>query len=127
MHSTRELRANKRTKLTENVNSRQDNTEQNSTTAVPIDKISDVTQDSTKGQNQCIRTAMHPLHVISPSRPPDKQLLQDIPKGMTKIYQENLKQGLPKSLIVLKDEKGRERLLVPRCQRVRHSMKRCCT
>ncbi len=123
----RELRAKKRTKLTENVNSRQDNTEgQSSTATVTIDETSDVRQDSAKGQGQCIRTATHPLHVISTSRPhdpietwPDKQLLEDIPKGMTKIPQENLKQGLPKSLIVLKDEKGRERMLVSRCQRIR--------
>ncbi len=121
------MRAKKRTKLTGNINSRQDNTEgQNSTATVTTDETSDVRQDSTRGQRQCIRTATHPLHVISTSRPPDpietwpdKQLLEDIPKGMTRIPQENLKQGLPKSLIVLKDEKGRERILVPRCQRVR--------
>ena len=123
----RELRARKRTNLTENVNSRQDNTEgQNSTATVLIDKTSDVRQDTTRLQNQCRRTATHPLHVISTSQPPDpietwpeKQLEEDIPKGTTRVPQENLKQGLPTNLIVVKDEKGRERILVPRCQRVR--------
>ncbi len=64
--------------------------------------------------------------MISTSRPPDlietwpgKQLEEDIPKGTTRIPQENLKQGLPTNLIVVKDEKGREKILVPRCQRVR--------
>ena len=87
----RELRARKRTNLTENVNSRQDNTEgQNSTATVSIDKTSDVRQDNTRRQNQCRRTATHHQHVISTTRPPDpietwpyKQLEEDIPKGTT--------------------------------------------
>ncbi len=123
----RELRAKKRTRLTENVFNRQDNTQgQNSTATVSINKNSNVRQDKSKDQSQCIRTATHPLHVISTSRPPDpietwpvKQLEEDIPKGTTRIPQENLKQGLPTNRIVVKDEKGRERILVPRCQRVR--------
>ena len=64
--------------------------------------------------------------MISTSRPPDpietwpnKQLEEDIPKGTTRVPQENLKQGFPTNLIVVKDEKVRERILVPRCQRVR--------
>ena len=123
----RELRARKRTNLTENVNSRQDNTDgQNSTATVLIDEISDVRQDNTKRQNQCRRTVTHPLHVISTARPPDpidtwpdKQLEEDIPKGTTRVPKENLKERLPANLIVVKDEKGRERILVPRCQRGR--------
>ncbi len=123
----RELRAKKRTRLTENIFNRRDNTEgQNSTVNVSINKNSKVRQDKTKDQSQCTRTATHPLHVISTSRPPDpietwpdKQLEEDIPKGTTRTPQENLKQGLPTNLIVVKDGKGRERILVPRCQRVR--------
>ncbi len=64
--------------------------------------------------------------MISTSRPPDpietwpnKQLEEDIPKGTYRVPKENLKQGFPPNLIVVKDEKGRERILVPRCQRVR--------
>jgi hypothetical protein len=45
---------------------------------------------------------------------------QAIRGGHSQRYnQENLKQGLPTNLIVVKDEKGRERILVPRCQRER--------
>ena len=123
----RELRSKKRTKLTENVFNRQSNTEgQNSTATVSINNNSMVQKDKAKHQNQCIRTATHPLHVISTSRSPDpietwpdKQLEEDIPKGTTRVPKENLKQGFPPNLIVVKDEKGRERILVPRCQRVR--------
>jgi hypothetical protein len=122
----RELRAKKRTRLPENVFNRQDNTEgQNSTATVSINKNSEIRQDNTRDQSQCIRTVTHPLHVISTSRPPDlietwpdKQLEEDIPKGATRIPQENLKQRHPTNLIVVKDEKNRERILVPRCQRV---------
>ena len=110
---------------------------QDSTTTVPADPDSSNRQDTTEGQSseitvptadqeQCIRTTPHPLHVISTSLPPDpietwpaKQTLDDIPSGMTRVPPENLKRGLPRSLIVLKDDKGRERILVPRCQRQR--------
>ena len=99
---------------------------QNSTATVATNETSDVRQENTRGQGKCIRTATHPLHVISTSRPldpiktwPDKQLEENIPKGTTRVPQENLKQGFPTNLIVVKDEKGRERILVPRCQRVR--------
>ncbi len=122
----RELRAKKRTRPTENVFNRQSNTEgQNSTATVSINKNSESRKDRTKSQTQRIRTATHPLHVISTSRPPDpietwpdKQLEEDIPEGTTRVPQENLKQRFPINLIVVKDEKGRERILVPRCQRV---------
>ncbi len=123
----RELRAKKRTRLTENVYNRQSNTEgQNSTATVSINNNSKVRKDKTISLSQCIRTATHPLHVISTSRPPDpietwpdKQLKEDITKGTIRVPKENLKHGLPTNLIVVKDEKGRERILVPRCQRVR--------
>ena len=123
----RELRARKRIKVTENVTIRQDSTEgQNSTATISTDNPGDVRQNSSRRQNQCIRTATHPLHVISTARPPDpidtwpdKQLEEDIPKGTTRVPKENLKAGLPTNLIVVKDEKGRARILVPRCQRGR--------
>jgi hypothetical protein len=101
-----------------------------------IDKDTTITQDSTEGQtstttvsdtsqNKCVRTTPHPLHVISTSLPPDpietwpdKQSLDDSPKGMTRVPSEELKTGMPKSLIVFKDDKGRERILVPVCQRL---------
>ena len=94
----RELRAKKRTRLTENVFNRQSNTEgQNSTATVSINKNSESRKDRTKSQTQCIRTATHPLHVISTSRPPDpieswpdKQLEEDIPKGTTRDLRKTL-------------------------------------
>jgi transposase InsO family protein len=49
---------------------------------------------------------------------PDKQSLDDSPKGMTRVPSEKLKTGMPQSLIVFKDDKGRERILVPVCRRL---------
>ncbi len=107
---------------------------QDTTTTVPADPDSSNRQDTTEGRSsditvptadkeQCIRTAPHPLHVISTSLFPDpieiwpaKQTLDDIPSWMARVPQDKLKRGLPRSLIVLKDDKGRKRILVPRCQ-----------
>jgi transposase InsO family protein len=142
--SSRERRLRKRQQIirealmqTENVSQEQDSTVgQDSTTTVPTEQDGS-RQDTTEGQGsditvttadkeQCIRTTPHPLHVISTSLPPDpietwpaKQTLDDIPSGMARVPQDKIKRGLPRSLIVLKDDKGRERILVPRCQRQR--------
>ncbi len=101
---------------TDHDSSRQDTTE---------GQGSDITV-TTANEEQCIRTTPHPLHVISTSPPPDpietwpaKQSLDDIPSGMARIPQDRLRRGLPRSLIVLRGDKGRERILVPRCQRQR--------
>ena len=128
----------KRLKVTEVVTQKQGSTEgQISTTTVPNKEVSSHRQDTTEGpssditasdasKSKCIRTTPHPLHVISTSLPPDpietwpaKQSLDDIPTGMTRVAQDKVKKGLPNTLIVLKDDKGRERILVPRCQRQR--------
>jgi hypothetical protein len=134
----REVRMGKRLKVTESVTEKQGSTEgQTSTTTVPNKEVSSHRQDTTEGpssdttasdanKSKCIRTTTHPLHVISTSLPPDpietwpaKQTLDDIPTGMIRVAQDKVKKGLPNTLIVLKDDKGRERILVPRCQRQR--------
>jgi hypothetical protein len=118
------------------------NKRQISTATFPINEDSNITQDSTEGQssativsdtaqNKCIRTTSYPLHVISTSIPPDpietwpdKQSLDDSPKGMTRVPSEKIKTGMPKSLVVFKDDKGRERTLVPVCQRLKRLVMR---
>ncbi len=76
---------------------------------------------------QCVRTVTHPAHVISAtmspiSEPiatwPNKQNVNDILKDMALIPENHKRKQWPPKLIVLKDEKNRERILVPACQRV---------
>jgi hypothetical protein len=83
------------------------------------------TESNTRSKTQCIRTLTHPTHVISTTASPapistwpDKQSTEDVPKDMVIIPENNKKKEWPPKLIVLKDEKNRERILVPACQRV---------
>ena len=75
--------------------------------------------------NECQRTAKHPLHTISLSAPPlpierwpALQHLEDLPSNMVQVPINELKPGTPTDLIVLQDKSGRQRILVPRCQRI---------
>jgi hypothetical protein len=76
-------------------------------------------------ENQCNRTSTHPLHTTSttlPPRPinqwPALQNPEDIPNDMPRVPQDEIRENLPKDLIVLRDDKARHRILVPACQRV---------
>jgi hypothetical protein len=83
------------------------------------------TKSDTHSNTQCVRTLTHPMHVISTTASPapistwpDKQSMEDVPKDMVIIPENHKKKEWPPKLIVLKDEKNRERILVPACQRV---------
>jgi hypothetical protein len=65
------------------------------------------------------------LHTISTGptplpieRWPELQDPGDISSNMMRVPQAEMKKGLPPNLIVLRDKQGRQRILVPTCQRV---------
>jgi hypothetical protein len=65
------------------------------------------------------------MHVISTAISPDpldtwpeKQDVKDI-KGKIRLTPDQIKKGYPSSLIMIRDEKSRDRILVPKCQRQR--------
>jgi hypothetical protein len=74
----------------------------------------------------CVRTLIGPTHTILTTPPPKPlnqwpplQNAEGIPKDMPRIPLGEIRKGLPKKdLIVLRDSKGRQRILVPACQRV---------
>ena len=76
-------------------------------------------------QIECQRTVTHPLHTIStgPTPLPIEQWprLQDPkdkPSNMMRVPKEEMKKNLPHDLIVFRDANGRQRILVPKCQRI---------
>ncbi len=91
--------------------------------------VEEVTFDSptatpTQG-NECQWTLRHPLHTISTSTPPlhierwpALQDPEDVPSSMVQVPKEDIKPGMPSDLIILRDKNGRQRILVPRCQRI---------
>ncbi len=65
------------------------------------------------------------MHVISTALPPDpldtwpeKQDENDV-KNKVRLFPDQLKKGYPSDLIIIRDDKGRDRILVPKCQRQR--------
>jgi hypothetical protein len=76
-------------------------------------------------EDQCNRTSPHPLHTTSTTLPP-KPIIQwpalqnpeDIPNDMPRVPPDEIRDNLPRDLIVLRDDKARHRVLVPACQRV---------
>ncbi len=76
-------------------------------------------------ESTCKRTEVHPMHVISTAISPDpletwpeKQDVADI-KDMVRLTPDRIKKGYPPTLIIIRDDKARERILVPKCQRLR--------
>jgi hypothetical protein len=76
-------------------------------------------------EDQCNQTSTHPLHIsiTLPPKPiyqwPALQNPEDIPKDVPRIPPDEIRESLPKDLIVLRDEKARHRILVvPACPRV---------
>ncbi len=105
----------------------------NDETNSPFDRtpfaVEEVTSDSPTAiptpENECQRTLRHPLHTISTSAPPLPierwPALQDpenVPPNMVQVPKEEIKTGMPSDLIILRDKNGRQRILVPRCQRI---------
>jgi hypothetical protein len=77
-------------------------------------------------EDQCNRTSTHPLHTTSTTLPPKPinkwpalQNPEDIPNDMPRVPPDEIRDNLPRDLIVLRDDKARHRILVPACQRVR--------
>jgi hypothetical protein len=80
----------------------------------------------------CKRTEVHPMHVISTAISPDpletwpeKQDVKDI-KDMVRLTPDQIKKGYPPTLIIIRDDKSRERIyiyreriLVSKCKRQR--------
>jgi transposase InsO family protein len=73
----------------------------------------------------CKRTEVHPMHVISTAISPDpleswpdKQDVKDI-KDLIRLTPDQMKKGYPSSLIIVRDDQSRDRILVPKCQRLR--------
>jgi hypothetical protein len=73
----------------------------------------------------CKRTEVHPMHVISSAISPDpletwpeKQDVKDI-KDLIRLTPDQMKNGYPSSLIIVRDDQSRDRILVPKCQRQR--------
>ena len=73
----------------------------------------------------CTRTLTQPRHVISTAIPPDpldtwpeKQDVNDV-KTKVRLRPDQIKKGYPSTLIVIRDDKSRDRILVPKCQRQR--------
>jgi hypothetical protein len=118
----REMRANKRAKQQLAVD---ESDHQDEHTAIPSDQ-SDVEVnrvhniDVIPQQQECRRTLQHPLHTISTGPTPlpieqwpDLQDTEDIPSNMMRVPQDEMKKGRPPNLIVLRDNQGRQRTLVP--------------
>ncbi len=76
-------------------------------------------------QIECQRTIIHPLHTISTGPTPlpieqwpPLQDPEDKRSNMMRIPREEMKKNLPHDLIVFRDANGRQRILVPKCQRI---------
>jgi hypothetical protein len=98
---------------------RQRTLEDSTSSELPLDEPSPSVED------QCNRTSTHPLHTTSTTIPPKPinqwpalQNPEDIPIDMPRVPQDEIRENLPRDLIVLRDDKARHRVLVPACQRV---------
>jgi hypothetical protein len=125
----REMRARKRGKLLFSVNQTE---RRDGPTTTFLDQsetsIQSITTDPPMldiDQAECQRTLTHPLHTIStgPTPLPIEQWppLQDPenkPSNMMRVPKEEMKENLPHDLIVFRDANGRQRILVPKCQRI---------
>ncbi len=88
--------------------------------------ISTVTPQSPESSDStCTCTIEHPMHVISTAISPDpldtwpeKQDENDA-KNKVRLLPDQLKKGYPSDLIIIRDDKARDRILVPKCQRQR--------
>jgi len=73
----------------------------------------------------CQRTIKHPLHTIATGPPPlpivewsRLQDPQDIPPTMVRVPKQEIKGGMPLDLVILRDKRGKQRILVPQSQRI---------
>jgi hypothetical protein len=78
-----------------------------------------------QNQTECQRILTHPLHTISTGPAPlpieqwpPLQYLEDKSSNMMRVPKEELKTNMPHDLIIFRDGDGRQRILVPKCQRI---------
>ncbi len=71
----------------------------------------------------CTRMHVHPMHVISTAIPPDpldtwpeKQDVNDI-NDKIRLFPDQTKKEYPSDLIIIRDDKSRDRILILKCQR----------
>jgi hypothetical protein len=114
--SPRDIRAQKRAKLNDVSGETKLSNLEDPFKMVPLQESLDST---------CKRTEVHPMHVISTAISPDpletwpeKQDASDI-KDMVRLTLDQIKKGYPPTIIIIRDDKSRERILVPKCQRQR--------
>ena len=117
--SPRDLRALRRAKVTHD-HDEAVTADLETETVVIVTPPSQESSDST-----CTRTLTQPRHVISTAISPDpldtwpeKQDANDV-KTKVRLRPDQIKKGYPSTLIVIKDDKSRDRILVPKCQRQR--------
>jgi hypothetical protein len=112
--SPRDLRAQKRSKRT-NMFDEMESINLEDPFKMGVAPPSQESLDST-----CKRTEVHPMHVISTAISPDpletwpeKQDVTDI-KNKIRLTPDQIKKGYPSSLIIIRDDKSRDRILVPK-------------
>ena len=117
--SPRDVRALKRAKINNGHN-------ETEVSDLETESISTVTQPSLEfSDSTCTRTLSQPMHVISTAISPDpldtwpeKQDENDV-KNKVRVLPDEMKKGYPSNLIIIRDDKARDRILVPKCQRQR--------
>ncbi len=117
--SPRDVRALKRAKIFDNRN-------ETEVSIFESETISTVTPPSPEpSDSTCTRTLAHPMHVISTTIPPDplntwpeKQDENDV-KNKVRLLPDQIKKGYPSTLIIIRDDKARDRIFVPKRQRQR--------
>ncbi len=117
--SPRDVRALKRAKATHDRN-------ETETPNLETETIATVTPPSQESSDStCTRTLTQPMHVVSTAILPDpldtwpeKQDENDV-KRKVRLRPDQIKKGYPPTLIVIRDDKSRDRILVPKCQRQR--------
>ncbi len=117
--SPRDIRALKRAKTINNRNETEVSNLEAETISTAIPPSLEPS-DST-----CTRTQTNSMHVISTAIPPnpldtwpEKQDENDI-KNKVRLLPDQIKKGYPFALIIIRDDKARDRILVPKCQRQR--------
>ncbi len=117
--SPRDVRALKRARINDKLN-------ETEVSILGSETIPTVTPPSPESSDStCTRTTEHPMHVISTAIPPDplgtwpeKQDENEV-KNRVRLLPDQIKKGYPSELIIIRDDKARDRILVPKCQRQR--------
>ncbi len=117
-HPVRDIRALKRAKTVDNRNEM----DVSNLEAETISTVIPSSQSLESADPMCTRTQTNSMHVISTAILPDpldtwaeKQDENDI-KNKVRVLPDQIKKGYSSALIIIRDDKARDRILVPRCQ-----------